>query len=135
MPRIIMIVIAAVITIVENHSRIPVITQGTPPIMIIPMIPMHPGRAPMSSGYPIPAQAQPPLPPSIMGNTPAPGVIRNPSPTYDRIPYPAAVPVGAPGIMIYGRNPDIPIFFFIDPAAIISQLIFIFRKLRRQITA
>ena len=129
MYRVIMVVIAAVIVIVENHSRIPVITQGAPTIMVIPLIPMHPGRPHMSGGNPIPSQSQAPLPPSIMGDTPAPGVIRNPSPTYDRIPFPATVAVGTPGIMIYGRNPDIPILSFIDPPAIISQLIFIFRKL------
>jgi hypothetical protein len=68
-----------------------------------------------------------------VADTPAPGIIGHPVPTYDGIPDPASVIVGPPGTVVYSGNPDISEFRFIDPSPIIIQFRLIFIKLGGQI--
>lgn len=89
-------VIAIIEIIVDDDDRPIVPTQRRPTDIIMPPIPVHPGRTPMASGNPVPAQTEPPVPPSVMINTPAPGLVRNPGPAAGWIPEPSPVIIGSP---------------------------------------
>lgn len=131
---IVAIIIASVKTVVDDDSRVTVITQWTPADIITTPIPMNPGRPPMAGGDPVPSQPETPMPTTVMVDTPAPGFIRDPIPADDGIPDPAAVVVRAPiMIMIHGRNPDIPVGPFIHPSTMIGKLFFVFIHLFREV--
>src|SRR4030065_698645 len=91
---------AAVVTIVEavvdKDTGVDVPAEGTPAAVVIPPVPVHPGRAPGMMGHPIPAQAEPPTPPAVMIDGPAPGLIGDPGPAAGGIPIPISVMVRAP---------------------------------------
>jgi hypothetical protein len=126
--RIISVRVAPIKGVVDDDNRPVVIAQRTPSDIVISRIPMYPGWAPVSGGYPIPAQSHSPVPASVMGNTPSPGFIRNPSPSTDRIPHPPSIIIRSPGVMIDIRNPDITIGTFVNPLAVIVQLCLIIIK-------
>jgi hypothetical protein len=68
-----------------------------------------------------------------MERAPAPGLIRNPCPADDRIPDPAAVVIRTPIVIGNGRHPHISVGAFIDPAAVIRELVFVVVIIRRKI--
>jgi hypothetical protein len=66
--------ITAVKMIVDDDHRIAVKTQRAPADIIISPMPVNPGRPPMDGGNPIPAESKPPVPSSVMIDTPTPRV-------------------------------------------------------------
>jgi len=122
-----------IVVIVDDHSRIAMVAQRTPTIVVSPMIPGNPGRAPAAGWDPVPAHAKAPRPSSIMMDTPAPRIVGYPGPATHRIPHPASIVIGAPSAVIHIWDPDIAIGLFINPATVVSQLSLIFIQLFRQI--
>lgn len=115
--------------IVHNHYGMPVITERTPPDIIVPPVPMDPSGSPDSCRYPVPTETPSPVPPSIMGDTPSPWIIRHPRPPNDRIPVPSSVIIRPPHIMDHIRNPDIPIGPLVNPTAIVGQFLLVLVQL------
>lgn len=127
--RIIIMVITIVEIVIEDDDGPVMPAQRAPAVIIVSPVPMHPGRTPGVVRNPVPAQAQPPVPSSIMVCAPAPRFIRNPVPAAKRIPDPAAVIIGPP---IRGddiRNPDIAIRPFIGPGAVGVEFILVILEL------
>lgn len=118
----------AIIVIVDDHPWIAMVAQRTPAVVIDPMIPGHPRRPPVTGRDPVPAQAKAPLPPSVVVNAPAPGIIGDPGPSTDRIPQPASVTVRSPGIVVDMGDPYVPVWLFVDPASVVVQFRFILIK-------
>jgi len=126
-------VVAVVKVIVVDDHRVVVPAKRSPAAIVVAPVPMHPGGTPGVMGDPVPAETQPPVPAAVMVGAPAPGLVRYPGPAADRIPGPAAVVVGAPIICICTGNPDIAVGLFIDPAAVLSELVFVILEVRGKI--
>jgi hypothetical protein len=120
--------------VVDDNNRVVVPAKRAPADIIISPIPVDPSRSPMIGGDPVPAQSQPPMPPAVMINTPAPGLIRNPGPADDGIPDPSSVIIGPPiRIIIHGGHPNVPVRPLVGPVAIGGELIFVVLELGGQI--
>src|SRR4030043_2300076 len=129
---------AAAVTIVEavvyKDTRVVVPAEGTPAVVVITPVPVHPGRAPGTMGHPIPAQAEPPTPATVMIDGPAPGLIGDPGPAARGIPIPISVMVGPPvSIRMHVRHPDIAVGSLIGPIAVARKLALVVIKLGGQI--
>jgi hypothetical protein len=135
MGRIIAAVVMSVKIVVDDDHRISVITQRAPAHIIVPPVPMNPGRAPNAMRYPVPAQAQPPVPSAIVVNTPSPRFVGNPCPARKRIPDPSPIIVGPPVAIRNVGSPDIAIRLFIDPASAASQLNFVILEFRGKVSS
>ncbi len=96
MNRIIPVIIASVKVVVDDDGRIPIIAERAPTDIIGPAVPVYPCRPPMPSGDPVPAQAVTPVPTTIVGNAPSPGIIRNPGPPNDGVPHPSPAVIRPP---------------------------------------
>jgi len=118
---IISVIIPAIKSVVDDDSWIVIVTQRAPGYIVIPTMPMYPGRSPISGRYPIPAKTDSPVPTAIMGNAPSPGLIRDPSPSTDGIPDPPALIIRSPRVMVDIGNPDISIGTLVHPTAVIGQ--------------
>ncbi len=126
MHRDILVIIAIVKMVIDDYHRPVPVTQRTPGNDCRIPVPVNPGRAPVHGGDPVPAQAEPPVPAAVVIDRPAPGFSRNPGPADPRIPDPAPVKIGSPLNVSDHWNPDVTIGTFIDPAAVGSQLGFVF---------
>src|SRR5665647_293352 len=114
-------VVVSVIEAVVEEVAGPVVPSERAPADVVPVgPPMHPGRAPMGLGDPVPAEAEAPIPAAVVISRPAPGLGGNPVPADDGIPDPAAVVIRLP-ILIVGdvRDPDVAVGPFIDPVAVL----------------
>lgn len=132
-PRVMRPVVTIVVHIVGQNTRIIVPAERAPSVVIAPMVPMNPGRAPGNLGNPVPAQPESPSPTAIMVDRPAPRLIRDPGPAARSIPAPAAVIIRPPIRVIESRGPNIAIRLLIDPAPVIGQLLLIIAQLGRQV--
>lgn len=121
--------------VVHDHHGMPIITERTPPDIIVPPAPVDPSWSPDSRGYPVPTETPSPVPPSIMGDTPSPWIIRHPRPPHGRIPAPSSVIIRPPLMMDHIRNPDIPVSPLVNPTAIVGQFILVLVQLRGKIVA
>lgn len=132
--RIIGVVIIIVEVVVDDDNRPIVPTQRAPANkIIIPPIPIHPGRAPNGVGDPVPAKPQPPMPSSVMVRAPSPRLIRYPIPAAEGIPDPSPIIVRPPIRISDIRNPDITVRSLIGPVTVRVELIFVFLELCRKI--
>src|SRR4030043_31343 len=129
---------AAAVTIVEavvdKDTGVVVPAEGTPAVVVITPVPVHPGWAPGTMGHPIPAQAEPPTPPAIMIDGPAPGLIGDPGPAARGIPIPISVMVGPPvNVRMHVRHPDIAVGSLIGHIAVVRKFALVGIELGGQI--
>lgn len=73
------------------------------------------------------------MPAAVVVGTPTPRLIRNPGPAAKWIPEPAAIIVGAPILNIELRYPDVSVRPFVDPAAVVGELILVVFEFRGKI--
>jgi hypothetical protein len=132
--RIIRVAVAVIEMVIDDDDRAVIIAEGAPAHVIMIIIPVDPGRAPVGPRDPIPAQVRPPVPPAVMGGAPAPGFRGDPGPTDDGIPGPSAEIVRPPIDVIDIGDPDISVGLFIGPAAVIAQFFLIFGDAGRQVS-
>ena len=71
--RIISLIISFINIIIDHHHRPVVVAQRAPANIVSVIIPADPGWPPVNRRDPVPAEAQPPVPSSVMINSPAPG--------------------------------------------------------------
>jgi len=96
MNRIGSIIIAAIEAVVYNNHGMIVIAEGTPTDIIISMMPVYPGRPPVSCRNPIPSESKSPVPSPVMMDTPTPRIVGNPVPSNYWVPNPPAIIVWPP---------------------------------------
>ena len=126
-------VIAVIKIVVDDDHRTVVPAQRSPAAIVMSPVPMHPGGPPGPVGNPVPAQAQPPVPAAVVICAPAPRLIRDPGPAAKGIPEPAAIIIGTPIIYIDAGDPDVSVGPFVDPAAVIGELVFVVFEVRGKI--
>ncbi len=81
----------------------------------------------------VPAEADSPVPASVMVNGPAPGFEGDPVPADHGIPNPAPVEVRAPVDVDRIGDPDVSVWSFIDPGAAPVELFLVLAEIGRQI--
>ena len=119
---IIAVVPAPVKVIVLNDNGITPIADRTPTDGVVAPVPVDPCRTPRTRRDPVPSQTETPVPSAVVADTPSPTHRGNPGPTAGRVPQPSSIVVGAPGVVIDMRNPDITVGGLINPSAVVGKL-------------
>lgn len=133
MGGIITVIIASVEVVVDDDGRIAVIAERTPTDIIGSTVPVNPCRSPAPCRNPVPTQACPPVPTTIVSDAPSPGIIGNPGPADDGIPHPTAAVIGSPAAEAHMRNPHVAVRSFVHPAPIVRQFRLIIVQLGREV--
>jgi hypothetical protein len=123
-----------VVEIVVDDDDGPVVpAERTPADIVLVVPPVNPGGAPVVVGDPVPAEADPPMPPPVVVDGPAPGFERDPVPADHGIPDPTAVKIGPPVDVDRVRGPDVSVRLFIDPVAAPVEFLLVVVEIGREV--
>jgi hypothetical protein len=123
-----------VVEIVVDDDDGPVVPAERAPADITLVVPpVDPGGAPVMMGDPVPAEADPPMPPSVVVDGPAPRFERDPIPADHGIPDPSAVKVGPPVGVDRVRGPNVSVRSLVDPGAAPVEFLLVIVEIGRKV--
>jgi hypothetical protein len=123
-----------VVEIVVDDDDGPVVPAERAPADITLVVPpVDPGGAPVMMGDPVPAEADPPMPPSVVVDGPAPRFERYPIPADHGIPDPSAVKVGPPVGVDRVRGPNVSVRSLVDPGAAPVEFLLVIVEIGRKV--